>query len=317
MDAESFDLVVIGAGLRGLGAALASRRSDPHAALLVVDRAPRVGGEVQTLRSNGFVCELGPFAFARDDVAPLLSLLAHPPRLVEALPTAARGHRYDGNRLLSVDVDPTPVSFASGTEELPQACRRELGAVLRLGRTATAVQVHAHGFELTLGGEVPGRVRARRLTLALPPAAAGELLAPFDRELAACAGRIGAEPRAFVFLGGHRADAPELHGFGIAPADGVDSPVAETVFCTEVFAQRALPGRLLLRAEVAGAAVAGDDAAVIAAVEAELRRWTGTTAKLPFAKVHRFAVPADAAAEVECRTRLAALAARIDGLSVA
>jgi len=44
MDAERFDHVVLGAGLRGLHAALHARRTQPAASLLLVDAAPRAGG---------------------------------------------------------------------------------------------------------------------------------------------------------------------------------------------------------------------------------------------------------------------------------
>jgi protoporphyrinogen oxidase len=317
MDAEHFDHVVLGAGLRGLRAALQARRTQPAASLLLVDAAPRAGGRVQTQRSNGFVCELGPFAFSPDELAPHLAALAQPPRLVEALDPARRGHHFDGTQLVPVDLEAPPRSFATGNEELVQAYRRELGTTLRLGRAATALQPTADGLLVTLGGEVPTRIATTRLTLAVPLAVAARLLAPFDHELPACAERIGDEPRAFVFFGGHGSDAPELRGYGIVPAATVDTPCAELVFCTQVFAQRALPGRFLVRAELAGDALAADDAALAATAEAELRRWTGTAAPMPFTKVHRFAAAVEHAADVECRVRLRAIAGRLDALRIA
>lgn len=317
MDGERFDHVVLGAGLRGLGAALQARRDHPSAVLLVVDQAPRAGGQVQTQRSNGFVCELGPFAFAADELAPRLGLLSQPPRPAAPLPTGHHGSVFDGNGLVAVAVDPVPTSFASGAEELVQAMRRELGPALRLGRAATALHPVPGGWQVTLGGERPSQLTTEHLTLALPAGAAARLLSTFDRALAAGAGRLAEPTRAFVFFGGHGGDAPELRGYGIVPAASVATPCTEVIFCTKVFAQRALPGRFLARMELTGPIAAGTDADLIAAAGAELRRWTGTRAPLPFTKVHRFLGQADPAAEVECRSRLAAVAERLRGLTLA
>lgn len=309
MEPEPFDHVVLGAGLRGLGAALRQRRAAPGATLLVVDAAARAGGQVQTQRSNGFVCELGPFAFLRQELEPVLAQLDAPPRLVEPLAEGRRGWRFDGAGLVPTEVEPVPVACPSGNEELVQACRRALGPALRLGRPVTALLPHGAGVDVVLGGDVASRLRARKLTLALPAAAAAALLAPFDRALTPVAARLGGEPRAFVFLGGHAGDAPELRGYGIVPDPTVATAVAEVIVCTQVFAQRALPGRCLVRIELAAS---GDDAALVAAASTTLAQWTGTQAAWPFTKVHRFvANGGDPAAAVECRARLAAVAAHL------
>lgn len=316
MDREDFDHVVLGAGLAGLGAALRLRREHPHETLLLLDAAPRAGGVVATQRSNGFVCELGPFAFGRAEIEPLLCALTRPPTTIEPLPAGRTGAEFDGRVLVPIAIDPLPVSFTTGNEELIQACRRELGPLLRLGRAATALRPGAAGCEIDLGGEAPGGLRARRVTLALPTAATARLLLAFDRELQRHVDDLG-EPRAFVFFGGHGGDAPELRGYGIVPATTVASPCAEVIFCTQVFANRALPGRFLVRMELGGEVAAADDAAVRTAAEAELRRWTGTRAPLPFTKVHRFRGAGDPAAAAEASVRLAAAAARFATLTLA
>lgn len=316
MQRERFDHVVLGAGLRGLAAALAHRRERPDAGLLVVDAAPWVGGSVRTQRSSGFVCELGPFAFARDQIAPLLAALDRPPPLVEPLPEGRRGLCFDGTTRLEVPVDPLPVSFASGAEELPQACRRELGAAVRLGRAAVALRPVAAGWEIDLGGETATTIDAARVTLALPATASARLLGVFDRHLPNVADRVGAASRAFVFVGGFGGAWRELRGHGVLPTEAVDAPVTELVFCTQVFARRALPGRTLVRAEVAPADA--DDAALVPLVRKTLQAWTGVELAAPaFTKVHRFAVDADPGAAVELQTRLGAVAARCGGLALA
>lgn len=308
MPPERFDHVVLGAGLRGLEAALRWRRERPDASLLAVDAAPRPGGSVRTQRSNGFVCELGPFAFAREEVEPLLALLARAPGLLEPLPGARRGARCDGAGLVPVDVAPLPVSFATGNEELPQACRRELGPALRLGRTAAALRPTADGVEIDLAGEAPGTLLAGRLTMALPLQAVASLLAPFDRQLPLVADRIGAERRAFVHLGGTSPGLRALHGYGIVAAEGAATPMAEAIFCTRVFPRRALGGRALVRVELAPPAeAADDDDALTALAVAELERWTGVRAAPDFVRVDRGTAGLEDAAAVECRARLRAI----------
>ena len=313
---ERFDEVVVGAGLRGLETALRARRERPAASLLLVEAEPRPGGDVQTQRSNGFVCELGPFAFARAEVEPLLALLQNQPRVVDLLPAAWRGSLFDGTGRREVAVEPRPISFASGNEELVQACRRELSAAVRLGRKVAAVRPSGTGWDIELGGEVPTHMACGRLTLAVPAAAAAVLLGGLDRALPACAERLATEPRAFVFLGGNDGEAPELRGYGVVPAEGLASALAEAIFCTQAFAARALPGRFLVRCELLGEALAADDGAAIAAAEAELRRWTGTNARFGFTKLHRFAADAEDGARVECRVRLQGVAQRAPGLTI-
>ena len=313
---ERFDEVVVGAGCRGLAAALRARRERPAASLLLVEAEPRPGGDVQTQRSNGFVCELGPFAFHRDEVEPLLALLPQPPKVVDLLPAAWRGSLFDGTGLREVAVEPRPISFASGNEELVQACRRELGANVRLGRKVAAVRPAGTEWDVELGGEAPTHVACGRLTLAVPTAAAAVLLGGLDRALPACAERLLTEQRAFVFLGGNETDAPELRGYGIVPTEGLSSVLAEAIFCTQAFAARALPGRFLVRCELVGEALAADDGAALAAAAAELRRWTGTNARFGFTKLHRFAADAEDGARVECCVRLQGLAQRAPGLTI-
>jgi protoporphyrinogen oxidase len=313
---EQYDRVVVGAGLTGLQAALAAQRAAPGAPLLVVDAAPQPGGGVATQRSNGFVCELGPFAFTRDELVPLLELLVAPPPLLPAQPAAAFGAVFRAGALERIPVDPEPVACRTGNEELVQACRRQLGAALRLGRAVTAVTPRAAGWTLELGGEVPATAHAAQLLLAVPVAVAAQLLAGLEPALASAAASLQTEPAAFVFLGGLTADHGEVSGYGVLPAEGEPSAVAEAIFCTEAFAQRALPGRCLVRCELTGPAAVGDDSALVATATAELVRWTGVSGPWPFTKVHRFTRPVVDAAHAECRARLLGLAARAPGLVV-
>jgi protoporphyrinogen oxidase len=317
MNRESFDHIVLGAGLRGLRAALQWRRTNPSGRQLVIEAQPAPGGSVRTQRTNGFVCELGPFAFAVDEIAPLLAFLPVPPPTLAALPTARSGWLRTASSNQPIEVTPGPVSFRSGTEELPQACRRELGDSLRLGRAATAIDHDGHAFVVTLDGQVPSQVAAAQLTVALPDRTAARLCTRFDPALGDVADRIQPTSGAFAFFGGVRADWPDLAGYGILPADDLESVLDELIFCSEVFPGRALPGRFLIRAELGNAPSTAADADLLAIAATEVRRWTGTSAPFGLEKLHRFLVEVPDGHRVECRQRLAALPARVRGLGLA
>ena len=312
---ETFDTIVLGAGLRGLGAALAQVAAAPAERLLVIDPLPQPGGSLRTQRTNGYLCELGAFALDAGQLAAATRHLPQAPAPIDALPGADHGYVHDGNSLQRVPIERAPRSFRTGLEELPQACRRALGAALRLGRAATAVTVGNDGFAIELGGEVPTTLAAKRLLLALPLRAGARLLAGLDPQLGPLAERLGSERRAFVFLGGDRRELPSLAGYGIVPAEGVDTALAEIVHCSEVFAGRALPGRCLLRLELVvddGA----DEAAVVATALHELQRFTGCRPEFGLHKVHHFEREVDDGAATEVRTRLRNLHGRVPGLTI-
>lgn len=309
-----FDVLVLGAGLRGLREALATQRASPGTQLLVVERAPQPGGSVRTTRSNGFVCEHGPIGFWRDELDATLGLLQHAPTPMAALPTARTGFVFDGERR-AIEVTELPWSFRTGNEELVQACRRELGAKLRLGRAVTAITAAAgDGFRVALAGDPPGEVHARAIAVALPLDVTASMLGAFDPALPDVGARLQKQPRALVWLGADAAAMPEAQGYGLVPAPDFASPLLEVVFCTQVFAGRALPGRTLVRCEVVlpdGA----DEATAIALAERELRRWTGTQATFGMQKAAPFVhVDEGDAAAIECRARLRDLAVRVPGL---
>lgn len=60
-------VVVVGAGVAGLSFAYHALRRTPDLDLTVLDEAPRVGGNVRTLRRDGCTIELGPDAFLAMD----------------------------------------------------------------------------------------------------------------------------------------------------------------------------------------------------------------------------------------------------------
>ncbi|MCC7395807.1 MAG: FAD-dependent oxidoreductase [Planctomycetes bacterium] len=315
MTSDDLDLLVVGAGRTGLTAALTALRARPTLRLAVVDALPQPGGTMRTQRSNGFLCELGPFAFAREEVTPLLDLLPAPPRLIECLESGRRGLLITPGGAQPIAVEPLPVSFAAGNEELPQACRRALGPALRLGREVVAITPAGDRFLVELGGEVRHALTTSELLLAVPPPAAGRHLGNFDPALAEVAQRCESRQVAYAWFGGDRGQAPTLVGYGAVPREDLPSPLAEAICCDQVFPGRALPGRFLVRCELTTPPASDDEALNTAATE--LRRWTGTTAAFGFQKLHRFAVPVLDGAWVECRMRLQHLPRRVPGLRLA
>ena len=315
---SSFDIIVVGAGLRGLQAAMRLQKQQPDAQLLLVEALPWPGGDVRSQRSNGFTCELGPFAFSRDELEPMLALLPQPPRILSSNDEAKTGWLFDGSALRPLRVEPEPCSFPTGCEDIVQSFRRELGSCLRLGRAVTHLTPTADGgFAVTLGGEVPSQLQSKQLVIATSPIAAARMLGGFEPELPHLAEHAQQLAHAFAWFGGLSKDAPELHGFGVLPHKDLDTPLAEAIFCTDVFAHRAMPDRNLVRTELAMASLPDDDQELSNIAEAELRRWTGTKAPFGFTKVHRFATDSHDGCYAECHARVLEIAQRCSGLSLA
>ena len=316
MTEPELDCVILGAGRRGLLAALELRQTAPQQQVAVVDPRPQPGGDDRTQRSNGFGCELGAFAFAREEVDPLLRRLDRPPALVEVAAEARHGRIWTGVGMVDTEVEPVPVSFATGIEELWQACRRELGSWLRLGRGTTAVRRTHDGWQIDLDGEVPATLRARELSVALPLGGAASLLGLFDPALGEVAGRLRSAPGAFVFFGDHQQVGETLPGYGIAASPEAGSRLVEAIHCSRAFPGRAIPGRCLWRCELTGIDPAGSDDELAAAALDEVGRWLGQRPRFGFVKVHRFVLPVGDGAHAECRIRLRGLQQRVGALTV-
>lgn len=317
---EDFDLLIVGAGLSGLAARARAERAGRRA--LLVDKAPTPGGSVRTLRSEGFVCELGPFALPREEWNAHAALLRTPPPC-EALREAARtGFIWDGRDLHPTTVDGDPVSGRTGLEDLVSAYRRDgdlaTTTALRLGRAVTTLEPGPEGFVATLGGEVETHVRAREVALHLPLHEVGRLCARFDPALPDVVARLRRAPVATCFLGWFEGEATAraLRGYGLLVEDGGASGVREAIVCTNAFARRAQPGKVLVRVELEGTATAGDDAAVATAARSLLRVATGLDVDPMFVRVHRSQEPIPDGAWAEARVRLQAIARRFEGLSL-
>ncbi|MBK8099869.1 MAG: NAD(P)-binding protein [Planctomycetes bacterium] len=315
VDGNEFQHLLIGSSLAGLHAAQSLRAKDPSGRIRLIEQTPAPGGSTRTLRSEGYVCELGPFAVTENELRERTEPLPKPPPAIPALPAAAGGHVWTGERLVPTAVLSPPWSFRGGMEDLVTAYRRELGDCLQLGRAATMVTPGPDGWQVTLGGEVRATLAAPRLTLALSTTSAARLLARLEPRLHDTSQRLATEPRAFVFAGFTISEVQDhLTGYGIVPADGVVTDLAEVIFCTNVFERRAMPGHALVRIEVGGGLTSRADPDLAAAATAELGRWTGMTARPRFVRVHRFASERRDAAWLECRTRIQSLTELASGL---
>ncbi len=313
----TFEHAVVGAGRRGLLAALRLRQSAAPESVVLIEAQPRPGGDDLTRRSNGFVCELGAFALGAAELAPFLAALRSPPHPIPVAAAARTGELWTGRDRVPAPVGGDPQSFRSGLEELWQACRRELEPALRLGRAATAVQRTRDGWTLTLGGEVPATLAARTLHLALPLDTSSRLCATFDPGLAAAAGLLATETGALVFLGDRTERGESVPGYGIAAAPGVPGRLREVIHCSRALPGRAIPGRCLLRCELTGVDAAATDAGLQALAEDELARWLGAPlGPFGFALVHRTAALVRDGAFAECSARLRGLSARAGALHV-
>ena len=58
-------VVVLGGGITGLSAAFYLARARPDLELLLLERGPRLGGNIRTERQDGFVIDAGPDSFVR------------------------------------------------------------------------------------------------------------------------------------------------------------------------------------------------------------------------------------------------------------
>lgn len=314
---EHFDLLIVGAGLDGLLASARARRTG--SSTLLVDRSPTPGGAVRTLRSEGFVCELGPFALARAEWNEHADLLSATPPAQALLDAARTGFVWNGRELAPAPVEGDPVSGPSGLEDLVVAHRRDAQSAtatgLRLGRAVTAIEPGPNGFTATLGGEVEAHVTARALALHLPVDEQARLCGRFDPALPDVAARLRRIPVAACFLGWFDGAATvPLRGYGLLVEDGGASGAREAIFCTNAFARRAQAGKSLVRVELEGATANGDDAAVLAAARALLASAIGLEADPIFARVHRRTELLPDGAFAECRVRLQAIARQVDGL---
>lgn len=319
-DGHRLDQLVVGASLDGLAAARHAMRQGRS--VRVVDERPTPGGTIRTLRSEGFSCELGPFALPAARWSQLTQALDHAPPSQQLLAAARTGAVWDGRQLFPVAIPDEPTSGPGGLEDLVQAFRRELGPCLWLSRTVEDLKPAAEGWTATLAGESPTPVHAREVLLCCGIDRAARLCAPFDPALPAVAERLQHTALATCHLGYWSSErtAAAFGGYGIyVPPDlpeTATAPVAarEVTFCTNAFPRRAQAGKTLVRVELEDDAAVGTDEEILQRAVASLRTLTGFDQAPLFARVQRSTTRVEDAAATECRVRLQGLQALMPGL---
>ncbi len=101
-------IVVAGAGVTGLSIALAIRRRDPRAEVVVVEGNGQPGGNVKTEAAEGYLCEWGADGFLDNapDTLDLVREIGLQDRLLPSRDTARRRFIYSRGRLHEVPVSP-------------------------------------------------------------------------------------------------------------------------------------------------------------------------------------------------------------------
>lgn len=101
------DLLIIGAGPAGLCHAFWRLQQDPDLDVRIVDKAPQPGGWVQTRRTEGYSCEIGPQAFRpNDDSDALVAALGMESRVVPCNETAKLRFIARGGQLHALPMGP-------------------------------------------------------------------------------------------------------------------------------------------------------------------------------------------------------------------
>jgi oxygen-dependent protoporphyrinogen oxidase len=195
-------------------------------------------------------------------------------------------------------------SFPEGLEELPRALAEKLGA-RRVVARAAALEPVGSGWRVQLEpGATASHVDAERVVLATPGAVTAKLLAPLAPTAAAALASVPVAPIAVAalgFRGPAGGSAPDLgmdlSAYGFIVARGEGPTLLGCQYESSIFAHRAPPGAVLLRALLGGtfdpAIVDATDDAIAARAVADLRRVVGLRAEPDFVAVwrHRAGIP--------------------------
>jgi protoporphyrinogen/coproporphyrinogen III oxidase len=207
---------------------------------------------------------------------------------------AGRGQAADG--------PPRSFSFPDGLEELPRSLAEKLGA-RRLVARAVAIEPAAEGYRVQLEAGAP--VEAERVVVTTPASVAAALLAPFAPAAAAALATVPFAPLVVTALG-FRAPAAtsgppdlgmELGAYGFVVARGEGPTLLGCQYESSIFAHRAPPGSVLLRALQGGTFEPGlvdeTDDTISSRAVADLRRVAGLRVDPDFVAVwrHPAAIP--------------------------
>lgn len=204
-------------------------------------------------------------------------------------------------------------SLRGGMAELIDALVARLPAeALRRATPVRGIRADRGGFDLETER---GRIHAKALVLAVPPARAAPLLDPIVPEAGPVLRAVPAASTATVLLGFRREDVDHpLDGYGLVVPSREARSTAAVTFASTKLPGRAPAGAVLLRGFVGGirdpGVLAQDDAALIDAVRGDMRDVLGLHGDPVLARVFRWP-GATPQMEVGHLERVAALDARI------
>jgi oxygen-dependent protoporphyrinogen oxidase len=179
-------------------------------------------------------------------------------------------------------------SFRGGLRTLTEGITAKLKRPPLLGFPARRLRREGDGWQLDAEGK--GSIRADAVVLTCPAYRQAEIVADLDAGLAETLAGIAYNRVVVVALGYRREDVPHaLAGFGYLSPQRQRRDVLGVQWCSSIFAERAPPGMILLRAMCGGwhRAEMADwpEERLLAAVRAELAQSLGVRAAPVFHEV--------------------------------
>jgi oxygen-dependent protoporphyrinogen oxidase len=186
-----------------------------------------------------------------------------------------------------------PISFPEGLAELPQALAARLGSRL-ITADATTLSRHPDGWRVGLASGNPREISADAVVVAAAAGPSATLLEPLAPSAARALRGIPYAPAAVVCLGFRNVSSPlgmDLDAYGFIAARGEGIALLGCQYESSVFADRAPPGGVLLRAILGGTFDPGivekSDEIIVAQTLGDLRRVTGLQRDPDFTLVWR------------------------------
>jgi oxygen-dependent protoporphyrinogen oxidase len=328
-------VLIIGGGLAGLTAAF---RLDSAWQVVVLEAGARLGGQIDTELSDGFVIERGAEGFvARSTAVPALAADLGMPEGELIAQATLRSYGFDGSTLIALEPGEAArfLGFQVAPEDLGKgirSMRRGMGSLiwalagnlrerveLRAGVRAAQVVPDAGGVRVQLADG--SAIEADAAIIATSAAVASELLAASTGASAQALAQAVTSSSVTVELAFAReAIAHALDGSGFVVAEAAQQEgLRACTFTSSKFEDRAPKGRVSLRAffRPADAEIAGlDDAAWIARAVRGIARVLPVSGEQQRAWVSRWprALPVF---DPTHRTRVADLEAALAGSALA
>lgn len=231
---------------------------------------------------------------------------------------AGPGHAGPGSPLAS-----KLVSFRDGMGTLTEALAAALEGTVRLATPAKAIEKlegHGGGFRVLIAGGMA--IEAQAIVLAMPAAAAADLVRPLDPALGGELAQIPSAPIAVVAMGFAAEALPTpLDGFGFLVPRGEGLRMLGCLWDSSIFRFRAPVGRVLSRTMIGGAldpeAVRLEDLELVAIARREMYQVLRVSAEPDLVRVirHRGGIPQYVPGHGERLARIdARLAAALPGI---